>query len=302
VNSTLTAIPLPVAGHTELGESPVWDDRLSRLYWVDILGGCLHWLDEGASSRTTLTLPGPVGFACLTDDPETVAVGCGTRLLSAHLPSGWTETLGEFASSDSGLRCNDGKCDPTGRLWAGTMPLNGGTPPGALHAVDRTMAVRRHLENLGCSNGLAWNPARGEFYFIDSLAHCIDCFRWDPETGNLSALRPLASFAISDGLPDGMCIDADGNLWVAFWDGGCLRQIDGRTGTTLARIDFPVSRVTSCAFGGAEFATLYVTTAATGLDHAQRNAQPLAGSVFQFQPGVRGLRPDRFSRPVRTIP
>jgi sugar lactone lactonase YvrE len=281
--------PLPAAGRSELGEGPVWDPRRARLYWVDILNRNLHWLDESATERATLSLPGPVGFVTLTDDADTVVTGCGTRLLAAHLPSGQTESLAELAPADSGLRCNDGKCDPTGRLWAGTMPLHDAAPLGALHSLDFTRQLRCHLDGLGCANGLAWHVARREFYYIDSLTWRVDRHRWDPITGELSGAQPLATFAKSDGLPDGMCIDADGNLWIAFWDGACVRQIDGRTGALLRTLDFPVARVTCCAFGGANLDTLFVTTAAEGLDAATRAAQPLAGSVFSVKPGVRGL-------------
>jgi sugar lactone lactonase YvrE len=296
--------PVPATGRAELGESPVWDPRLARLYWVDIPAGHLHWLDDRATERGTLTLPGPVGFVGLTDDPATVVVGCATRLLAVQLPFGCSELLAELAPADSGLRCNDGKCDPTGCLWAGTMPSNDGQPPGALFSLDPARRLRRRLDDLGCSNGLAWHAEKREFYFIDSLTRRVDRRRWDPATGDISDAQPLVTFPPSDGLPDGMCIDVEGHLWVAFWGGGCVRRIDSRTGAVLARMDFPVSRVTCCSFGGANLDTLFVTTAAEGLDASARAAQPLAGRVFTIHPGVRGRPPDYFSRsqPCRAGP
>lgn len=289
--------PLSAAGLAELGEGPVWDPRLSRLYWVDITGQRLHWLDTGAAERRSLALPGAVGFVSLTENPRSVVVGCATRLLAVDLPTGRTESLAELAPAGLGQRCNDGKCDPTGRLWAGTMPMTDVAPRGALFSMDSTLHVRQALDDLGCANGLAWHAERGEFYFIDSLAWRVDGYRWNPATGEISQRRTLAAFARSDGLPDGMCIDAEGQLWVAFWDGACVRRIDSRTGETLSKIDFPVARVTCCTFGGSDLDTLFVTTAAEGLDAAARAAQPLAGSVFSLQPGVRG-RPQTYFRRV----
>lgn len=294
--NTAHAQPLRNAGRAELAEGPVWDARLHRLYWVDIVGEQFHWLDRGATERSSFSLPGPVGFICLTEDPDTLIAGCGARVLSVDLASHRIETLLELAPPDSGLRCNDGKCDPTGRLWVGTMPMHPAAPRGALYSIDHDLTVRRHLSDLGCANGLAWNVTWREFYFTDTLTRRIDRHRWDPRNGALANAQPLAHFAEGDGLPDGMCIDDSGHLWVGFWDGGCVRQIDGFTGKVRTIIDLPVARVTSCTFGGDDLGTLFITTAATGLDQADRASQPLAGGVFSVRTGARGLPADCFRR------
>jgi len=280
--------PLLAAGHSKLGEGPVWDPRLARLYWVDITAGHLHWLDHGAAERGTLALPGPVGFVSLTDEPQIVVVGCGTRILAVQLPLGRTDVLAELASPDSVVRCNDGKCYPTGRLWAWTMPL-AEKSLGALFSLDAGLNLRRHSEDIGCANGLAWHAARREFYFIDSLTQRVDRHRWDPVTGEISDARPLAFFEKNHALPDGMCVDAEGHLWVAFWNGACIKRVDGSTGRILTKIDLPAALVTSCCFGGANLDTLFVTTAVEGLGEAECAAQPLAGRVFTVEPGVRGV-------------
>lgn len=296
MNPAIHAQPLLAAGHAELGESPLWDPRLQRLYWVDIVGERFHWLDEGASKRSSFTLPGPVGFICLTDDLGAVIAGCGTRVVLVHLASQRIETLSELAPTDCGLRCNDGKCDPTGRLWVGTMPMRDDAPRGELYSLNHDVTVRRHLSGLGCANGLAWNVTWREFYFIDTSTRRIDRHRWDPRDGTISHPQCLASFMNGDGLPDGMCIDDEGHLWAGFWDGGCVRQIDGLTGKVRTIVDLPVARVTSCAFGGRDLDTLFITTAAHGLEPADRASQPLAGCVFAVQPGPRGLPADYFRR------
>ena len=150
------------------------------------------------------------------------------------------------------------------------------------------------LHELGCSNGLAWNPGTETFYFIETLKRRIERHHWDAATGDISLERVLLDVPEADGMPDGMCIDAEGHLWVAFWNGGCVRRVHADTGEYLAQIDLPAQQVTSCTFGGADLDTLYITTAHINLDDATRAQQPQAGRVFVAQPGVRGRRPDRF--------
>ncbi len=302
---TLAAVPhepeplaLPLSALSELGEGPVWDTRRERLYWVDIVRGNLHWLDRDAKKRNTLELPPPLGFVALTDDPGILVAGVGASLAYVEIASGRLDVFAPLEPAETPLRCNDGKCDPTGRLWAGTMPTGGdGKPLGTLFSLQPGGSPQRVLRDVGCSNGLAWNVARREFTFIDSLTRRIDRFRWDPFSGQIDERSVLASFGEDPSLPDGMCIDAEGHLWVAFWDGGCVRRIHGVTGTTLATISLPAQRVTSCTFGGPDLSTLYITTAHQGFSSAERAGQPLAGSLFSVQPGVRGLPADVFVRP-----
>jgi len=293
--SELTPLALLAAGMSQHGEGPVWDARLRRLYWVDIVHGQLHWLDENALQRRTLEVPPPLGFVAPTDDPAILVAGIGSSLALLHLETGRIETLAQLEPADAPLRCNDGKCDPTGRVWAGTMSTQpDAQPPGSLFSLDSSAPLQRVLRDVGCSNGLAWSVTRREFYFIDSLAHRIDRFRWDPDTGNIGDRSTLASFPDDHGLPDGMCIDTDGHLWIAFWDGGCVRRIHHETGATLATIHLPAKRVTSCTFGGTDLATLFITTSHEGLSSSDRAAQPLAGGVFSVTPGPRGLPADLF--------
>jgi sugar lactone lactonase YvrE len=287
-------VPLAACGLSDLGEGPVWDDRRSRLYWVDITQGCLRWLDAGAHSQVTWRIGGTLGFVALTTDPGRLVAGHNSTLVELQLDSRQVEPRANLEPAGGPLRCNDGKCDPAGRLWAGTMRWGGDTRPGSLYVVDSAWRPASKLTGLAIANGLAWHRERREMYFVDSPTRRIDRFDWDAGTGHLVRKSPLAEYGPRDGSPDGLTIDAEGNLWVAFWGAGCVRRIDGRSGRTLARVDVPAAHVTSCTFGGAAEATLFITTAAAEVSDAQRAAQPLAGAVFAVETGVRGLPADRF--------
>jgi sugar lactone lactonase YvrE len=280
--------PLVAAGHCELGEGPVWDHRRQRFYWVDITSGHLHWLDHHSTQRETISLGQPIGFAALTDDPDVLAVGRSADVAWLNVASGKTTPFLSLEAANTSLRCNDGKCDPGGRLWVGTMPMSDSAPKGSLYSLVGDGSVQRTLTDLGCSNGLAWDTKNQVFYFIDSSTRRIDQYQWNPKTGAITDGKPLVAFDDPKAMPDGMCIDAEGHLWVGFWDGGCLRRIDGQTGAILQQIDLPVARVTSCTFGGEDCSTLFITTAAEGLSPQERAEQPLAGSIFTLRPGPRG--------------
>ena len=184
-------------------------------------------------------------------------------------------------------RFNDGKCDPAGRFWAGTMETP--TRKGALFRLDPDLLVHQILDGIACSNGLAWSLDRKTMYYIDTMTRRIDAFDYELMTGAISNRRAAVTVSEEHGLPDGMTMDVDGKLWVAHWDGWCVCRWDPTTGQLLQKIRFPVARPTSCAFGGAALDTLYVTSATTGLDTTALIKQPEAGGLFIFNPGVRGL-------------
>jgi sugar lactone lactonase YvrE len=185
-------------------------------------------------------------------------------------------------------RMNDGKCDSHGRFFTGTMDSHeGGSPAGALYRVDPDLSVTRLVGGVRVSNGLDWNAADDCMYYIDSRAGGVDVFDYDAATGAISGRRRLIDVDAAHGVPDGMTVDAEGGLWVALWDGGALRRY-APDGTLERTVELPVSRVTSCAFGGPDLDVLYITSARTGLAPDALEAQPLAGALFAFDPGVRG--------------
>jgi sugar lactone lactonase YvrE len=290
--------PLPATGRAELGEGPVWDHRTRRLHWVDITRGRIHWLDttDPTAVRGTCEVAEMVGFAAPTADPAVWAVGLKSGLGFVRLPSG---PVTRFAAPEPDLpdnRFNDGKPDPAGHLWGGTMVMRGGGRTGSLYRVDGNLHVARQFDGVGISNGLAWHAGRRAFYYIDTPTLRIDRFDWDAASGAISGRRSFVEFDPSEGRPDGMTIDAEGHLWIAFWGGWGLQRRHGETGELLARLTVPAERTTSCAFGGEDFGTLYITTASIGMKPEEFDArQPFAGHVFACRPGVHGLPTDLFA-------
>jgi sugar lactone lactonase YvrE len=183
---------------------------------------------------------------------------------------------------------NDGKCDPGGRFWAGTKDVEGRRPLGSLYRLDADRTVVRVLSGVSISNGLGWSLDRRSMYYIDSPSHGVDVFDFAVEDGSVSGRRRLVDLPEEWGLPDGMTVDAEGFLWVAFWGGSAVRRIspDGRV---VSVVSLPVSQVTSCAFGGDDLSDLYITSARNGLEADQRREQTFAGGLFRLRPGVAGL-------------
>ena len=182
-------------------------------------------------------------------------------------------------------RFNDGKCDPAGRFWAGTTEIAHENITGTLYCLNEKHQYRRCLGNVHISNGLCWSGDRTKMYFIDTPTYRIQSFDYNHETGQLSNQQMLTFFEPSLGMPDGMCIDENDNLWVAFWDGSSVRCYDSQRGEMLERIELDASRPTSCAFGGENLDTLYITSAAN--DSIEGD---LGGGIFAIKPGVKGRK------------
>lgn len=273
--------------HAQLGESPVWDGRDSRLVWIDGFARTLHRFDPATRGDDPLPYELEVGaVAPRAAGGFVAAVGTGFGFLDAE--TGWIETLGEL--EDPALTTmNDGKCDPAGRFWAGTYDRDeeAGRPIAALYRLDPSGAAVRMLEGVRLSNGLGWSPDGATMYYVDSLTRRIDAFDFDAASGAISGRRALASFD-EPVLPDGLSVDVDGHVWVAVWEGSRVERI-APDGSRSAVVELPTTHVTSCAFGGPDLTDLYITSAACMLTDEARSADPHAGGLFCASVGVRGL-------------
>ena len=274
-----------------LGEGPVWHE--GAFWWVNIEGKTFHRREEGASDFETWAFAERIGFAVPASDGRwAIGLQSGIHLWSPDRDD--PEML--FAPEENlpNNRFNDGKADPHGRLWAGTMSTKGEGPTGSLYRCDGSAHCRRILEKVTVSNGLAWNVAAGKMYYIDTPTREVAEFNYDNETGGITNRRVAVRIAEETGSPDGMTIDENGHLWIALWGGCAVIAVDPSSGETVARVNVPAPKVTSCTFGGANLDTLYITTARAGAEGEALERFPEAGNVFTVKPGTRGRAVDVF--------
>lgn len=273
-----------------VGEGAIWDARRQRLLWVDILGHLLFIYDPATGKNRGINLLQAVGTVVpRAKGGVVVALHNGFARLDPE-----TERMTPIADPEADLpgnRFNDGKCDPAGRLWAGTMAFDGmnDREQGALYCLDADGTVTRKLGRISISNGIVWSADARTMYFIDTVKNDVRAFDYDLETGAIANERVTVRND-GDGHFDGMTIDAEGMVWIALFGGGAVKRYDPQTGEHLATIELPVSCVTSCAFGGPDLDQLYVTSGSYRLTAAELAEQPLAGSLFRAVPGVVGVR------------
>jgi sugar lactone lactonase YvrE len=275
------------------GEGPAWDTSAGLLLWVDMLGDRLH-LTSPDGSDTIVPFDQPV---CAV----VPRVGGGLALALAdgfwlQDPDGSLRrayTIPQPEPPLGAIRMNDGKCDPAGRFWAGSMAFDARPGAGSLYRLDPDGSTSEILRGVTISNGLAWTPDGTTMYYIDSATQRVDAFHADPSAGTIRNRRSAVEIPASTGIPDGMAVDDDGALWVALWGGSSVHRYrpDGRLDTI---VELPCGQVTSCAFGGSDLADLYITTSPYGLSDADREAQPLAGGLFRYRPGVTGPAAEAF--------
>ncbi|XID90646.1 SMP-30/gluconolactonase/LRE family protein [Paenibacillaceae bacterium WGS1546] len=272
-----------------LGEGPCWDETLDGLWWVDIVEKRLHLFRPTAGTNQTIQLDQQIGtVAPRTADSVVVALQDGLYVLDLR-----TRALDRLANNEDGRtdnRFNDGKCDAFGRLWAGTLNLNGEKAAGSLYRLDTNGKLSKMRSGVSVSNGLGWSPDHTRMYWIDSPTRQVTAFAYDPATGHIENPETVVRFREEDGVPDGMTTDEEGMLWIAHWDGGQVSRWDPRTGERLESIPIPAPRVTSCAFGGPDRRELYVTTARIRLDEATLQQYPHSGGIFRIRTAVTGMR------------
>ena len=271
--------------HAVLGEGPVWVAREAALYWLDIKGRKIFRLgDDGAFQQwPTPMRVGSIaprksgGFIAGTEDGIAIVDPASNRF----------EIVARPEQDLPGNRFNDGKVDRRGRFWAGTMDDEEKAASGTLYCVDADLGCTAVDSGYKVTNGPAFSPSGDVMYHNDSARQVTYAFDMDAG-GNAANRRTFLQFGPGDGYPDGMTVDSEGCLWIAFWGGWCIRRYSP-DGEWVETIKMPVQRPTSCAFGGRDLERLYVTSASIGLDEEALQMQPNAGGLFMLEPGVRGL-------------
>jgi sugar lactone lactonase YvrE len=280
-----------------LGEGVRWDARRDELLRVDIIAGRVY--RDGVDDDGSLVpvrayqVPGTVGAIAPVQGDEGWLLAASRGFV--HLsPDGSLRLLAEVAPS--GTRMNDGACDPQGRFWVGTLADDHRAGGGALYRLDRNGRTELMLDGLTISNGLGWSPDGGTMYLADSGPRVIYMFTFGAEQGTISEGRVLITVAEDVGAPDGLTVDADGDLWVAIWGGGRVHRYSP-DGVLRQALHVPAMQSTSCAFAGPELNRLYVTTATENWSEEQRRAEPGAGLVYRIDTDATGrpatpFRPD----------
>jgi sugar lactone lactonase YvrE len=274
----------------EHGEGIIWDDARAELLWVDVAAGRLHRARPGSPDVEYL---GEIAVGCslgavapARDGGWVVAAGSGFARLADDGGLAW---ITQPEAGRPGLRMNDGACDPNGRFWAGSMAYDASPGAGALYRLDPDGIAAVMVAGTTVSNGLGWSRDGQTLWFADSGHGTVDAFAFETATGTLSARRTVITIDARDGVPDGLTVDAEDHVWVAVWDGGEVRRYTP-SGDVVARVRLPVSRPTSCCFGGSGLDTLFVSTAC-GEDAREADA----GRLFCAYTGCRGVAQPSFA-------
>ena len=268
-----------------LGEGPLWVAAEQAFYWVDIKGCKIYRLDRAGEIREWAT---PLRIGSLA--PRLAGgfiAGTEQGFAEVDLDTLSFKPFHHPEEDRTANRFNDGKVDRHGRFWAGTMDDSERAAAGALYRLDPDRTCTRVDDGYRVTNGPAFSPDGRLMYHNDSGRQLTYAFDLD-DAGTPSDRRVLAHYGEGEGYPDGMTVDAEGCLWIAFWDGWCVRRLSP-AGERLATLRLPVQKPTSCAFGGEALDRLYVTSASIGIPVSERDAQPCAGGVFVLETGASGL-------------
>ena len=277
-------------------ESPIWDEEEGTLLWVDIFRGEVHSLQIEANIHRIFKVGSDVGAIGLANHGEYILATRGGFALLIE-STGEVIPVASPLRSRPDLRMNDGGCDRQGRFWAGSMAYDASPNRGALFCLSPEGTLKVVIRGVTISNGIAWDARSRYCYYVDSATRCVDVFDFDVEGGHLSNRRVLIDLSGFEFEPDGLTVDANGFIWVALWDGGEIRRYSP-DGELDISVELPVSRVTSCTFGGDILQDLYITTSRFGLDSKAMESEQLAGSLFVIRGAGRGQKSYRFnSRP-----
>ena len=273
-----------------LGEGPVWCAREQALYWVDIRAPAVRRL-AADGTVTNWAMPEQVGSLALREKGG-ILVALKSALSVFDPASGAITKLADAPGHHAGLRFNDGKCDRQGRFWVGTMWAEAPGITGYLYRLDGS-GCTQILDGIGIPNSLCWSPDGRTMYFSDSPKRVIWAFPYDPATGAIGERRVFTTLT-APMVADGGTVDAEGYLWSANYGGWRVTRF-APDGSVDRIIPVPASNITSCAFGGPDLSTLYITSAYQGLDDAARAKQPAAGALFAIDVGVKGLPEARYA-------
>ena len=278
------------------GEGVLWSAEHQLLYWTDIHGGRIWTYDPRSRGSRFYDVPGRIGcFAPRAGRPWTQLVAAFTNGFAfLDLERGTRDDIAPFEPDQPTTRLNDGRTDRQGRFIAGGMNEDGLKRTSSVWSLAPDLSLTRLIDRVGCANSTCFSPDGRTMYFADSAGTEIWAYPYDPATGTLGPRRPFATLAPNRGVPDGSCVDAEGCLWNAVWEGYRVERYapDGRLDRV---VEVPVRKPTCCAFGGPDLDTLFITTSRLDEPEDILAREPKAGGLFAVRPGVRGLADQPFA-------
>jgi sugar lactone lactonase YvrE len=276
-----------------LGEGPLWSARDQAIYWTDIKARKLNRYRLADGATQSWDMPDTIGWAVERRAKPGFVVGLAHAVVEVTLDPFKLVRRCDLETSLPGNRLNDAKVDPKGRVWFGTMDDGEKQHAGAFYRLDPDFSVHQVDHGYICANGPTFSPDGAIVYHTDSNLREIYRFDVRPD-GSLANKRVFARFSEKEGFPDGMTTDGEGCLWVAHWGGWRITRFRP-DGSRDRAVPMPVSQVTSCTFGGDRLNRMFVTSARIGLTAAQLAKEPLAGGLFEIDPGVTGLPTPQFA-------
>ena len=299
--SESATIALPA--RAQLGECPLWSPTEARLYWEDIDGRAVHRFDPATGVDEVRAAPGRPGSLALTATPGRLLVAVEGRLSFLDWASGEWEDWIDLEPEGRGNRMNDGRCDPAGRFWVGTMfdPTSAEQATGSLYRIDADGRSTVTRTGIGVPNGLAFAPDGRTMYWADTHRDTVWAYDYDVDTGEARDERVFLDFSGLPGRPDGACIDEDGCYWIACVYGSAVLRVTPR-GDVDRQFAVPTLKPTMPAFGGPSLSTLFITSIGGGGSHAVDPAQPSAGDLFAIETGYRGIPEPHFAGDIPGSP
>lgn len=278
----------------DLGEGATWHAASNRFFFVDIHGCALHAWNPDTGHRQSWPMPERIGWLIACSDGDGFIAGFQSGFVRIRLePALRIESMGSPHAGQSDVRLNDAKADCHGRIWAGSMNnRDSSLPEGQLARLDPDGSITVLERGIRIANGPCISEDGTRMLHTDTALGCTFSYRLNV-AGDLQDKQVWKQFAPADGWPDGMTMDANGNVWMAFWGGACIRQFTP-AGVLLQQVDLPALQITNVAFGGADLQTLLVTSARNGMSVEQLAQYPESGSVFTLRPGVAGVLPHTY--------
>ncbi len=275
----------------DLGEGLLWDERNQTIMWVDAFVKIINTWNPATKTLIERKYDSLVtSIAKRESGGYVVAAGLKLIVLNENLDVAGTSPL---EMPNENVRTNDGNVDINGNYWVGCFANDAKPKQGNLRRISPNLESKVFLKDISIANGMDWSPDNKICYYIDTPTKKVSRFNFNIETSELEGELEAIDVSQYSGAPDGMCVDAAGNLWVAFWGGGCVRSFSP-TGELLAQVDVAATLVTNCAFGGADLSTLYITCALPSYEDFVKGDEPLAGSLFKAEVGVQGRLQNNF--------